>query len=360
MVKGLLIVYGFLCLAFSQQPTTYYSSPALRDKDLDPSPSEPEYTIRDDHGQPISVVALTGHDGTRYWYRRIFTPVCLTGECRPVDIGIYWLFTGKYLGIEVYREPLTKTDHSEFGTHDYAHLERILQNEWSDLREYAAEELVEPSGVSEELDGVTGATKQTISEAAVKDAVYTTHTIWHLIHVGEPEQLGLLALGKTGENPSIAHQLLATPNTANRDFVLNGVIDGNLASDTIIERAILEGLTSDDKSFRNLSFKALIALDLSDETLQAGLVTAYQELEVSEKVRLLTPLGQATKLHPALLTTLLAEFDTATQPWVLIKVLTVLTQTGTPLTAVELAKISKLETPHAPLKAALSSFLENR
>ncbi|GGG74536.1 hypothetical protein GCM10007415_02550 [Parapedobacter pyrenivorans] len=362
MAKGFLILHSLLFLAFDPQPAVFYSSPTLRSERLDPAHYEFEYTIKDDYGQPMSVVALTGDSGTRYWYRRIFTPVCLTGECRPVDIGIYWHFTGKYVGIEVYGEPLTKTDHSEFAPLDYARLENILQNEWSDLREYTAEELVEPSGnVSEELDGVSGATKQAVSEAAVKDAVYTTHTIWHLIHVGEPEQLSLLALGKTAENPSIAHELLAAPNTANRNFVLNGVIDGNLPSDPTIERTVLEGLTSTDKSLRSLSFKALTGLNLADKTVQDGLAIAYLQLEASEKVRVLTPLERATELHPALRATLLAEFTTATQPWVLIKILTLLEQSRTPLTAAERKKISKVvDTQHAPLKAALSNFLKNR
>src|SRR5690606_28759140 len=156
----------------------------LRAPALNPAEGGNEYTIQDDHGQSMSVVSLIGKDSLPYWYYRIFTPVCLTGECRPVDIGIYWHFSGKYLGIEIYREPLTKTDHSEFTPMDYDRLEHILRNEWSELREYTAEELVEPVDTVDTpgtVDAVTGATRKAISEAAVKDAVYTTHTIWHLI-----------------------------------------------------------------------------------------------------------------------------------------------------------------------------------
>src|SRR5690606_2193023 len=104
--------------------------------------------------------------------------------------------------------PLTKTDHSDFSSLAYARLESILRNEWSDLREYSAEELVEPSGSDGRVDGVTGATRKVVGDAAVEDAVYTTHTLWHLIHVGEPEQLELLALGEMKSQPAIAHMLL--------------------------------------------------------------------------------------------------------------------------------------------------------
>src|SRR5690606_42155858 len=110
MRKGLWLLLAFFSWAFVQPPTTYYSSPALRVLSLNPAEGGKVHTIQDDHGQPMSVVSLMGKDGLPYWYYRIFTPVCLTGECRPIDIGIYWHFSGKYLGIEIYRVPLTKTD----------------------------------------------------------------------------------------------------------------------------------------------------------------------------------------------------------------------------------------------------------
>src|SRR5690606_37301631 len=112
-------------------PKAYYASPALKGKGLDPDKGGMEFTLQDDNGQPVPVVALTGRDGMRYWYRRVFTEVCLTGECRPVDVGLYWHFTGKYLGVEAYREPLTKSDHGDFSPLDYAHLESIVRNERS-------------------------------------------------------------------------------------------------------------------------------------------------------------------------------------------------------------------------------------
>ncbi len=361
MVKVLWILQGLLLSIAGHQPTVYYSSPALQGKVLNPTTENHKtYTIRDDQGQPMTVVALRGKGGIGYWYRRVFTEVCLTGECRPVDVGLYWHFTGKYLGIEVYREPLTKTDHSDFSPMDYDRLERILQNEWSDLREYTAEELVEPSGPTKEgVDGVTGATRKAVSEAAVKDAVYTTHTIWHLIHVGEPEQLALLARSEMAQNPSLVHELLTSTNTDNRNFVLNGIIDGFLTPDPEIGKYVLQGLTAEDKAFRNLSFRALASLDLSTGALQEGLAIAYRQLEVGEKVRLLTAMDRTSTLHPSLQTVLAAEFATAAQPWLLIKILSLYRQTNIALTDEEMTRISKVKTDHPALKKALKDFFDN-
>lgn len=360
--RGLWTLATFFLLAFAQPPTTYYSSRTLRIQALDPTHGGQEYTIQDDHGQPMSVVALMGTDGLPYWYYRIFTPVCLTGECRPIDIGIYWHFSGKYLGIEIYREPLTKTDHSEFSPLDYDRLESILQNEWSDLREYTAEELVEPldkpSDQKTQVDGVTGATRKAISEAAVKDAVYTTHTIWHLIHVGEPEQLALLALSEIANEPTLAHRLLATEDAENRNFVLRGVIDGHLSTDSIIEKSILQGLSAEDNTYRDLAFKALSRLNLSTLSLQKAVSMVYPQLEAGEKVRLLTALEQARSLQPALQTALYADFTSDTQPWVLIKILTLFRQTGALLTDEERATIRDVKTSHTALQKALKDFFE--
>lgn len=359
--RGLWILSTFFLLAFAQPPTTYYSSRALKIQAPNPDHGVMEYTIRDDHGQPMSVVALTGNDGLPYWYRRIFTPVCLTGECRPIDIGIYWHFTGKYLGIEIYREPLTKTDHSEFSPLDYDRLENILQNEWSDLREYTAEELVEPSDKPNneaQVDGVTGATRKVVSEAAVKDAVYTTHTIWHLIHVGEPEQLALVALSEIASDPTLAHRLLATGDAENRNFVLRGVIDGHLDADSVIEKSILYGLSAEDNTFRDLAFKALSNLHLS-LPLQKELSKAYLQLDAGEKVRLLTALEQTDALHPALQMALVAEFTAKTQPWVLIKILSLFQKTGAALTEEERIQISRVKTGHTALQKALDDFFQS-
>jgi len=245
---------------------------------------------------------------------------------------------------------------------DYDRLENILRQERSDLREYTPEELVEPAENASNttlLDGVTGATRKAVSEAAVKDAVYTTHTIWHLIHVGEPEQLALLALSEMANEPALSHRLLATGDAEKQNFVFRGVIDGHLNTDSVIEKSILHGLGAEDNIFRDLAFRALNKLNLSSMPLQQALSTVYPQLKPGEKVRFLAALEQTDALHPALQAALSAEFTSPTQPWVLIKILSLFRQTEAALTAGERAKISSIKTRHTALQNALKDFFQN-
>lgn len=353
-----MLLHVLFSFAFSYAPTVYYTSPTLQSKGLDPTKRDKEYTIQDDRGEAIAVFALNGKDGVRYWYRRVFTEVCLTGECRPVDVGLYWQFTGKYLGIEVYGEPLTKTDHSNFSPMDYARLESILRNEWSDLREYTAEELVEPAGPADEgVDGVTGATRRAVSEAAVKDAVYTTHTIWHLIHVGEPEQLALLTLREIAAEPSLARGLLASPDPGDRDFVLHGVVDGHLMPDSATESVVFKGLLASDRVFRDLSIRAFAKLDLSKDRIQDGLAETYSQLNASEKARVLTGLEQVNKLSSSLRTQLFSEFKSNTTPWILLKILQIFQKIPIMLTEEEHRILADFKTNHEALQHALHAML---
>ena len=358
MVKWLWILpLTTLFISVYGAPKAYYASPTLSGKELDRGEKGREFTLHDDSGKPVPVVSLTGGDGMRYWYRRVFTEVCLTGECRPVDVGLYWQFTGKYLGIEVYREPLTKTDHSDFSPLDYSQLESILRNEWSDLREYSAEELVEPSASADDrVDGITGATRKVIGDAAVKDAVYTTYTIWHLIHVGEPEQLELLALGEMTEQPAMAHILLASADAGSRDFVLRGVVDGYLLPDSAIESTIFEGLLADDQRFRGLSIQALAKLDVSERRVQDNLAEVYPGLDAGEKIRLLSALEPADKLSPVMQARLFSEFKKDTPPWVLLKILQVFQKIPAELAADQRQFLENFKTDHRALAEALDNF----
>src|SRR5690606_16413975 len=62
-----------------------------------------------------------------HFYREIFTPVCFTGECKPVYINFYWDLLGNYIKYDLPgKEVLTKTDHDEFTEDDYVKLQEIL------------------------------------------------------------------------------------------------------------------------------------------------------------------------------------------------------------------------------------------
>ena len=131
------VASGFL---FNLKEDTCFRSDPL--KELSLTQQAGTYFIRDDESEQEKVSLLEDRGGIIYWHRRIKTPVCLTGECKLIDIGLYWHCTGDFLGLEVYGEHLTKTDHSVFTSKDYDKLLSVLNNDWSVLREYERSELL--------------------------------------------------------------------------------------------------------------------------------------------------------------------------------------------------------------------------
>ncbi len=187
-------IWGLVALT---NPFVSYRSQGLVGLNLEKEPTV-SYILNDEQDS-VEVNALVDQFGRRYWYRYVDTEVCLTGECNRIEVGIVWDLSGDFKGLEVYKEPLTKTDHSVFKPSDYSKLISILDNDWSVLREYSMEDLTE--GPGDKVDGTSGATKKEISAESVENAVYTTYTLWHLIHQGEKEQLSILS-SKLAKPPS--------------------------------------------------------------------------------------------------------------------------------------------------------------
>jgi len=115
----------------------------------------------------------------------ISTPVCADGDCRLMEIRLYWTLLGEYAGFDHYRNaPLTKHDHDEFLSTDYLKLHQLLMDNNSILKRRKIDELVkkpkEPE--MEGVDAVTGATIKEVKESVVGGALYSCYTAWHLVH----------------------------------------------------------------------------------------------------------------------------------------------------------------------------------
>ncbi len=274
-----------------------------------------------------------------YWYRRLFTEVCLTGECRPIDIGIYWTGDGKYLGIEVFGENLTKTDHSDFSDFDYRKLESVLRDEWSPLREFEFDELLDEK--KEGVDAATGATKKVIADASVKDAVYTTYTMWHLIHVGEGEQLALLTYRYLNKNPRTLSASLRNETPEYLAFLLDGVASGSLAISPRIVSVILKGLNHPNVSLKSSAFKAIGVLPLDSPEVQSEIASAYKQWAIPDKNRFLQSASGLGTLHEKLYETLAADLE-QNNDWFLSSLIPVLAASKVQLPEI-IEKIKKLE-----------------
>jgi len=120
-----------------------------------------------------------------HYYSYVRSPVCDDGLCKLVHIKLYWDLLGNFKDYETPDGlPLTKFDHLEFTREDYLKLTSILADQNSLLKDYEVDELIDPDTevVSETVDAVTGATKETVKKAVVSGAVYSTYVIWHIVN----------------------------------------------------------------------------------------------------------------------------------------------------------------------------------
>ncbi|MFD2890284.1 hypothetical protein [Chitinophaga cymbidii] len=149
----------------------------------------------------------------QYFYRNIYTPVCNTGECKPVYINFYWDLMGNYMRFDMPpNEVLTKTDHREFLEKDYAKLQEILARESSLLAELKMEDLVVKGteNISDSANIKTGATLKTIKNEVIEGAVFTCYTLWHIAHGKVVEEIQQITESYT--SPKLLHHFLRSSN----------------------------------------------------------------------------------------------------------------------------------------------------
>lgn len=145
-----------------------------------------------------------------YYYCPVFTPVCETGECKPIHIHFFWDLMGNYQRFEVPQgKELTKLDHKPFSEEDYELLDEILKGSdprygqlvkgpsYSESKSNAEQQAEgnssegspSPSQASvravflkktEMVDGISGATLPELTGQFVPGALYTTYTCWDL------------------------------------------------------------------------------------------------------------------------------------------------------------------------------------
>lgn len=136
---------------------------------------------------PMEVELVFDKDGLPDFYRcHVNTPVCNDGLCRPLIVDVYWDLLGHFSRFDVPEfPPLTKWDHLEFTAEDHRKLSEILKDNKSVLGSVQdVNSLFDPSTkkISETVDAVTGATRETIKNSVVPGAVYSSYTLWHVVN----------------------------------------------------------------------------------------------------------------------------------------------------------------------------------
>jgi hypothetical protein len=148
-------------------------------------------------------------------------PVCNDTLCANVLLIFYWDLAGNYKYFDtIPGVPLTKFDHKKFRSNDYRKLDQILKNKNSTLRILKKEDLVDKTVQlkATTVDAVSGATPQTIKDAVVEGAVYSSYTLWHFVNGAVKDSMAAHTLSIYSF--LIAQQMLITDNYETQLFVL--------------------------------------------------------------------------------------------------------------------------------------------
>lgn len=117
-----------------------------------------------------------------YYYSNLYVPACNTGECKLIELTMYWDVFGNYYKYTVPKaNKLTKADHKPFKKGDYSKLHLILNDTASSLKTLKFNELTEKQAHERfKTDGNSGASIKFSGETNIKGAIKTSHTLWHI------------------------------------------------------------------------------------------------------------------------------------------------------------------------------------
>ncbi|WP_019987591.1 hypothetical protein [Rudanella lutea] len=170
-------------------------------------------------------LALDGTGQPAYFFRNVFTPVCLTGECKPVYINFYWDLLGNYTRFDFPPgEELTKMDHKPFKPEDYEKLQTILANTNSLFKQVAMEDLVGKGteNLADSVDAKAGATLKTVKNEVIEGAVYTCYTLWHIAHGKVVSEMQRIT--ESYRNEALLHRFLTGANHHYQYWALDRVL----------------------------------------------------------------------------------------------------------------------------------------
>ncbi|MFA4868631.1 MAG: hypothetical protein WC623_10550 [Pedobacter sp.] len=156
-----------------------------------------------------------------YYSAHIATEVCSDSLCKPIDLTVYWDLMGRFSDYHTREDrPLTKFDHIEFTRADGKKLRDILKDERSMLKDYEAEDMIDRSVKvhSNKMDAVTGATSKSFQDVIVPGAVYTVHTLWHIVNGGVADKI--LGHTKSILNETLIRWMLRSGNPSYQHFIL--------------------------------------------------------------------------------------------------------------------------------------------
>jgi len=220
----------------------------------------------------------------------VSTPVCADGDCRLMEIRLYWTLLGAYAGFDYYRNtPLTKHDHDEFLSADYLKLHQLLMDNNSILKHKKIDELVDKpkQPKTEGVDAVAGATIKEVKESVVRGALYSCYTAWHLVHGPIKDAIQrrtLLSLDDT-----MVLRMLGSSNTGYQLFALKRLTENEYEAHYL---RIAEIFESSIPLVRTFIVKKLPDTFWSSEKLQKPFWKSFSKVDINSRSLLLDHLGE--------------------------------------------------------------------
>jgi len=253
--------------------------------------------IQDTIPNKIIVEYLDEFNRPVMYSRDIFTGVCIEGECRLLQINLFWNTTGRYLGFELPPgEFLSKTEHDPFSAEEYDRLHELLTDANSALASYSLEELVpvKDSSANNKVDAVSSATIAAVLDYIVEGAVYTTYTMWHIIHGPSKREIEKLTTEKL--DADLALLILNNNNLNDQVWVLNH-ISGKMEITPELQSKLLELIRGNDVYLAERSLNALKP-EVINSDIQLELAKIFTSSGFLQKRLILQKLKEIERLNP--------------------------------------------------------------
>ncbi|CAG5002504.1 hypothetical protein DYBT9275_02907 [Dyadobacter sp. CECT 9275] len=240
-----------------------------------------KHTFTDDSLETFSLLECQAADGPSNWFSSdIHQSVCNSGQCRMISIRLVWDGFGNYHHFELMdREPLTKTDHAEFSADDYNRLHFILSDSLSVFKDLEMEDLVVEK--KNDVDGVSGATRKSLHDYVVQDAVYTCFTLWKVVYGKGKKNINNLLKQRVSQGylANLLHK-----NDPIADFWVFNILAGNTQYVSSFVDQLIDRVASKDERNSSLALRVITVGSLSSEAVQKKL--ADQIPEVNDLKRL--------------------------------------------------------------------------
>ena len=262
--------------AAAQQPAVFKESPVVINDTT-------TYTLK---------LALNQAGQPQYYFCNVFTPVCLTGECKPVYINFYWDLLGNYTRFDFPPgEVLTKMDHKEFKPEDYEKLQGILSNTNSLLKDVSMADLVGKGteNLADSVDAKAGATLKTVKNEVIDGAVYTCFTLWHIAHGKVVDEMQRIT--ETYKTDALLHQFLASNNHHYQYWAMDRVMATDGTVKTGYEPELLNIIRGKNIFTARYALQKMAPQLFTDETRQRWLWETYQSASYPLQLAILKKLA---------------------------------------------------------------------